>query len=218
MTQVMQTINSVVQSLQAEKREKRRLYFAQVANQHFLLGRGTHQIQEVIANHATRTFEAWAERFEMPEGDSSVALSVLGSLAAVTTSNVHVLNNIPIRNASKEMITRFFGAEKFEMLSCEDNMFPDDIGDSEFAEYHDISSLNATLQPPFCSFQASTNQSSAQHYQPSGHSSNRTHSVSSRNRLSHPSGSNESDPTHTNQFIYQGYEGYNCPTRSNHFT
>ena len=142
-------IDSVVKSLRPEKREKRRKYFAQVGNQNFLPGGGTQHTHEVIANHVTKTFDAWAERFEMPEGDSAVVLSVLGSLANVTTADMHVMDDVPIRNASKEMIIGFFRAkavgEKMEAHSHQDE-FNDDLDDSELLECPDPSTLNAVQQ------------------------------------------------------------------------
>ncbi len=140
----------MVKSLLPEKREKRRKYFAQVGSQNFLPGGGAHHTQEVIANHVTKTFNAWAERFEMPEGDSAVVLSVLGSLANVTTADMHVLADVPIRNASKELIIGFFAhtktvEEEMEAQSYQDE-FNDDLDDSELMECPDPSTLNTVQQ------------------------------------------------------------------------
>lgn len=97
------------------------MYFAEIADQHFLPSKESQHIQEVIANHATKAFTAWSERFAMPTGDSSVALSVLGSLANVTTAKRSILKDVPIRNVSKEMIMNFFGVEKEDIQSYEDD-------------------------------------------------------------------------------------------------
>jgi hypothetical protein len=166
------TIDSVVKSLLPEKREKRRKYFAQVGSQNFLPGGGTQQ--EVIANHVTKTFNAWAERFEMPDGDSAVVLSVLGSLANVTTADIHVLDEVPIRNASKELIIEFFAHTKavekeMEAQSYQDE-FNDDLDDSELLKCPDPSTLNAVQQsertpfPPRY-YRGTTNQSLVHNHQ-----------------------------------------------------
>jgi len=225
-SQVLRIIESVVQSLLPEKREKRRSYFAQVANQRFIPGEGTQQLQEVIANHATKAFVAWADRFAMPEGDASVALSVLGSLANVTTADKAILNDVPIRNASKEMMTRFFGAEKADTPSQNDN-FHDDIDDSEYLKCPDLSTHNATYPLPH-SYHATTNPMAAQYFQP--HHPYRTYGdgnpvsgVMHRDHFFNSSGSNssniqsfhnDSDRMHMNQYTHQGYGDYSYPAQS----
>ncbi|KAL3778647.1 hypothetical protein ACHAW5_007537 [Stephanodiscus triporus] len=95
-SQALRTIDSIVKSLLPEKCEKKKKYFAQVGNQNFLPGVGAQHMQEVIANHVKKLFDAWAERFEMPEGDSAIVLSVLGSLANITTVDMHVLDDVLI--------------------------------------------------------------------------------------------------------------------------
>lgn len=227
-SQVLRIIESVVQSLLPEKREKRRLYFAQVASQHFLPGEGTQQLQEVIANHATKAFVAWADRFAMPESDASVALSVLGSLAKVTTADRAILNDVPIRNASKEMILRFFGTEMADVPSHDDN-FHDEIDDTELMECPDLSTHNATYPPPHI-HHASTIPMAAQFYQP--HYPNQTYgdgnpindvmhrdhffnNSSGSNSSNVQSFRNDSDRMHMNQYTLEhGYVGYSYPAQS----
>ncbi len=219
-TQVLRTIDSVVQSIQPEKRDKRRLYFAEIASQNFLpSGDGTQPMQEVIANHATKTFHAWAEQFAMPPGDSSVGLSVLGSLANVTTADRTILNDVPIRNASKELITRFFGTEKAAMESHED-IFTDDIDDSELLECPHLSTYNASFPPPQRSYlHASTN------HQPRTYGAGTSVSgiVHRDHNMFSPPGSNSSniqslqndiDQMHAIQYIHQGHGRHNYPSES----
>ncbi len=223
----------MAKSLLPEKREKRKLYFAQVASQHFLPGEGTQQLQEVIANHATTAFTAWADRFAMPTGDSRVALSVLGSLAKVTTANRTILNEVPIRNASKELITYFFGSDKADRRSLEEN-FPIDMNDSDILESPELSTHNATYSPPECSiFQASMNPTLAQFHQSleSGYYPNRIHGAGTpvsgamyRDQFLGPQGSNVSNTRsfqngndhvmRKTQYTHQGYEGYSYPSQS----
>ena len=209
-SQVLRTIDSVAKSLLSEKCKKRKLYFAQVASQHFLPGEGTQQLQEVIANHATTAFVAWAERFGMPTGDSTVALSVLGSLAKVTTANRTVLNEVPIRNASKELISFFFGSEKADRRSLEENL-PIVMNDSDIVNcpehLHDV-----TYPPPECNIllQASTNPTHAQSHQSieRGYSPNRLHCAG-------PSFQNGNGHGMRNtQYTHQGFGGYSYPSQS----
>jgi hypothetical protein len=187
-TQVLRTIDSVVQSIQPEKRDKRRLYFAEIASQHFLpSGDGTQPMQEVIANHATKTFHAWAEQFAMPPGDSSVALSVLGTLANVTTADRTILNDVPIRNASKELITRFFGTEKAAMESHEDI-----FTDSELLECPHLST----------------------HYSGIVHRDHNMFSPPGSNSSNIQSLQNDNDQLHAIQYIHQGHGRHNYPSQS----
>ena len=157
----------MVNSLLPEKREKRRNYFAQIGSQNFLSGAGTCHTKEVIANHVTKTFKTWAERCQMSDGDSAVVLSVLGSLSNVATANRHVLDDVPIRNASKELLLGFFGAkaaeEMMEAQTHQDEL-DDDLDDSELMGYPDPSTLDAVQhseQSPFPPryHHAATNQS-----------------------------------------------------------
>jgi hypothetical protein len=154
-SQALVTIDSVVRSLIPEKRSKRKKYFEQVGNQNFLPGGGA--TQEVIANHVSKTFNDWAARFEMPDGDSNVVLSVLGSLGKVTTADRRMLDDVPIRNASKDLILNFFGenTEEEEMVAAqqsEQDDFIDDLDDLELLGCPDPSTLNTNdveQQTPF---------------------------------------------------------------------
>ena len=172
-SQALLTIYSVVNSLLPEKREKRRNYFTQIGSQNFLPGKGAHYTKEAIANHVTKTFNTWAERFEMSDGDSAVVLSVLGSLANVTTANRNVLDDVPMRNASKELILSFFGvkdAEEKMEAQAHQNEIDDDLDDSELLECPDPSSLNAVQQIeqspfPHRYYHSATNQSMVHDHQ-----------------------------------------------------
>jgi hypothetical protein len=152
-SQALSTIDSVVRSLLPEKRTKRKQYFEQVGKQSFLPGGGA--TQEVIANHVSKTFYEWAARFEMPDGDSNVVLSVLGSLGKVTTADRRMLDDVPVRNASKDLILNFFGdkTEEMEMAVAQSEQcdFIDDIDDSELRGCPDPSTINTNVeqQTPF---------------------------------------------------------------------
>jgi len=155
---VVQTIQSTVASLQPDKREKKAKYFQQVATKHFLPGGGK-PTQEVIANHVMKTFNAWADRYEMEEGDSSVVLNTLETLVNVGTANANTLEDVPIRDASKELLATFFGSngtssreevEAQEVLEelmepCEEDEF-DDVDDSEFLDIPDPSTQHKPSQ------------------------------------------------------------------------
>lgn len=102
-TQVINAISSVMQSLAPEKREKKKQYFTQIANQNYLPNKetGKDPSQDAIAKHVTKTFHAWAERMGMPDGDSNVLLDIMGSLGDVVTADNKALDDLPIRNATK---------------------------------------------------------------------------------------------------------------------
>ena len=159
--QVVQTIQSTVASLQPDKREKKAKYFQQVATKHFLPGVGVGKpTQEVIANHVMKTFNAWADRYEMEEGDSSVVLNTLETLVNVGTANANTLEDVPIRDASKELLATFFGSngtssreevEAQEVLEelmepCEEDEYDDDIDNSEFLDIPDPSTQHKPSQ------------------------------------------------------------------------
>lgn len=151
-SQALVTVDSVVRSLLPDKRTKRKKYFEQVGKQSFLPGGGA--TQEVIANHVSKAFNDWAARFEMPDGDSNVVLSVLGSLGKVTTADRRMLDDVPIRNAAKDLILNFFGDKaKEEMVAAqqsEQDDFIDDLDDSELLGCPDPSTTNdVKQQTPF---------------------------------------------------------------------
>ncbi|KAL7519323.1 hypothetical protein ACHAWX_004790 [Stephanocyclus meneghinianus] len=113
-TQAIRALDSILQSLSPEKREKKRQYFAQIANQNYLPNKenGNDPTNESIANHVSKTFHEWAERFEMPQGDSNVLLNFMGTLGDVITADAKALDDVPIRNATKEIVSLFFGSSK----------------------------------------------------------------------------------------------------------
>lgn len=100
--QAINAISSVLQSLAPEKREKKKQYFAQLANEHYLPNKDTGKdpTQAAIANHVSKTFRAWAERMGLPEGDD-VLLNVVGSLGDVVTADEKTVDEFPVRNATK---------------------------------------------------------------------------------------------------------------------
>mmetsp|Transcript_2122 Transcript_2122/g.4039 ORF Transcript_2122/g.4039 Transcript_2122/m.4039 type:complete len:397 (+) Transcript_2122:763-1953(+) len=145
--QVIRAIESVVHSLSPEKREKKRKYFAQIAKQNYLPskgGEGAPPANEAIANHVVKAFNAWAESFEMPEGDSAVALRFSGSLGKVATSKMEDFDEVPIRNTSKGMISRFFGTllgNSMQMANAAETGVSDPVHDQ-----HDEELLRAAEQ------------------------------------------------------------------------
>ena len=185
-SQVIETIDSLVQSLTPEKLEKRRRYFAQIANQNFLPGTGTDQrpTKEVIANHVAKTFNAWAERLDMAEGDSAVVLSMLGSLANVGTANVGTANassldEVPIRNTSKELVSHFFGGanannadtapveeDNVDAYTNDDDEFFDDVDDSELLQCPDPTSTHYHSQQQYTPFPPRNNFQNTMNNQP----------------------------------------------------
>lgn len=102
-TQVINAISSVIQSLSPKKREKKKMYFTQIANQNYLPDNATGRdpSPRAIANHVSKTFNEWAERMGMPVNDPNVLLSIMGSLGDVVTADDKALDEVPIRNATK---------------------------------------------------------------------------------------------------------------------
>ena len=161
-TQVIQTIESVVQSLQPEKREMRKKYFESIANKRFLPGGGRKVPQEVVANQVRKTFNEWGHRFELAEGDSAVALNTLESLVNVATANASTLDDVPIRDASKNTILTFFGnnatgtdnptetkkegQELMEPKESNDEELYDDLDDTELLDCPDPSTMQKPTQ------------------------------------------------------------------------
>eukprot|EP00804_Cyclotella_cryptica_P002599 CCRYP_010426-RB/>CCRYP_010426-RB protein AED:0.13 eAED:0.13 QI:260/1/0.75/1/1/0.75/4/0/384 len=113
-TQAIHAIDSVLQSLSPEKREKKRQYYTQIAHQNYLPNKenGSDPTNEAIANHVSKTFHAWADRFGVPQGDSNVLLNIMGSLGDVITADAKALDEVPIRNATKTIVSMFFGSSK----------------------------------------------------------------------------------------------------------
>ncbi|KAL3770271.1 hypothetical protein ACHAWO_003676 [Cyclotella atomus] len=144
--QVINAISSVMQSLAPAKREKKKQYFAQRASQYYLPNQetGKDPTQAAIANHVSKTFHAWAERMGLPEGDSNVLLNIMGSLGDVATADDKALDDLPIRNVTKEIVSTFFGSSKSneEPNNANDDTFDtgsiteafDDIEDNEFLQ------------------------------------------------------------------------------------
>ena len=113
-SQAISAIASVVESITPEKREKKRKYFAQIAEENYLTSSmmkgGIEPTQETVANYAKKTMITWAERMDtIQRGDINVALDMLGSIGNVATASNSDLDNIPITALSKDTIRHFFG-------------------------------------------------------------------------------------------------------------
>ena len=138
------TAISFVQSLASEKREKKKKYFAQIAEQNYLpslMTGGVEPTQETIANYAKDALTTWAERMEMQRGDINVALDMLGSIAGVVTASNGDLDSIPITSASKDVIRHFFGGIARDEKATDDSNLADE--DSEmFGGIDDAELLN----------------------------------------------------------------------------
>lgn len=146
-SQAISAMQSVIQSLAPEKREKKRKYFAQIAEQNYLPssmmmmggGGGIEPTQEGIANYAKNAMISWAERMEMQQGDINVALDMLGSIANMVTASDRDLDNIPITTASKDVIRQFFGGIARDARESADGETDSDLfGDIDDAELLNI--------------------------------------------------------------------------------
>eukprot|EP00984_Skeletonema_dohrnii_P005505 scaffold1938_cov114-Skeletonema_dohrnii-CCMP3373.AAC.5 len=151
-SQAISAITSVVQSIAPEKREKKRKYFAQIAEENYLTSSmvkgGIEPTQETVANYAKKTMITWAERMDtIQQGDINVALDMLGSIGNVATASNSDLDNIPITALSKDTIRHFFGGlarDKKEGANGNGNNPADselfgDIDDSELLNIPDPS-------------------------------------------------------------------------------
>lgn len=147
-SQAITSISSIVQSLAPEKREKKRAYFAQIAEKNYLpssmmRGGGVEPTQQTIANYAKEAMINWADRMEMQRGDINIALDMLGSVAGVVTATKSDLDSIPITSASKDVIRHFFGqiARDEKEGTSDDNCNTEDselFGDNDDSELLNI--------------------------------------------------------------------------------
>ena len=142
-SQALSAIASIVQSLAPKKREKKRKYFAGVAMQNYLpscLGNGiVEPTQEEVANYSRKAMEAWATRMEMQQGDSNIALDMLGSIGNIVAASKKDLDSIPITTASKETIRYFFGSARNEVVETDND---NDEDSDEFGDIDDSELLN----------------------------------------------------------------------------
>lgn len=110
----------------------------------------------------------------MPNGDSNVALSVLGSLANVATADAGTLVDVPIRSTSKDLIRHFFGGMDCAGTSDDTRAVEDETKEQsnrdEFGEFDDSELMkfpdpsNARGHEPN-DFQTPKNQSTANNFQ-----------------------------------------------------
>jgi len=157
-SQAISAIASVVQSIAPEKREKKRKYFAQIAEENYLTSAmmkgGIEPTQETVANYAKKTMITWAERMDtIQRGDINVALDMLGSIGNVATASNSALDNIPITALSKDTIRHFFGGlardkkEGANGSNPADSELFGDIDDSELLNIPDPSPAPDNFDP-----------------------------------------------------------------------
>lgn len=100
---VINAISSVISSLAPEKRMKKSKYFAQLANRYCLPDGETGEDpgRDSVVHHVTKTFREWADRMDMPEGDSNVLMDLRKTLGNIVTADGVALDDLPIRHATK---------------------------------------------------------------------------------------------------------------------
>ena len=176
----------------------------------------------------------------MPEADSNVVLSMLGSLGNVATADAGTLDDVPIRNDSKELVSRFFGAstsddtpiEEDKMEHSNEDQFYDNIDDSELLECPDPSTVDNRRQEtshrtpfPTRDFQTTTNRPVVQNHQSFSGNIDFTPMVSSRPPSRQQPGYNATPSIFPESFTQQSHfpqphsmGGYRQRTNSNGYS
>jgi hypothetical protein len=101
----------IVESSKPEKREKKQKYYETEAARNFLIDPNSGQppTQQTIPPHTADAFGTWADRFELPQGESDILLRYFRSLQGVISADASALKDVPILDSSKEAVLRFFG-------------------------------------------------------------------------------------------------------------
>jgi hypothetical protein len=60
--------------------------------------------------HVAEALRMWADRFELPPGEASVMMNLLGTLGTIATADDEALSGIPIDDRSKRLLHIFFGS------------------------------------------------------------------------------------------------------------
>jgi hypothetical protein len=101
-------LSTAVQSLTPERRELKRKFCETIQSRNFV---DTNKDAETAAWHVTRSFRAWAERFELSTGAADVLLGRLNSLGRIASADRNVLDGIPaLDESSKATLQEFFGS------------------------------------------------------------------------------------------------------------
>jgi hypothetical protein len=95
-----------------EKRDLKELYFDKQSSKHFLPMNGFIPASNstAAAQHTAEAIRTWADRLDLPDGESDVLMSLLGTLGDIVTADDNVLTNIPIEERSKRVLHVFFGS------------------------------------------------------------------------------------------------------------
>lgn len=101
-------LSTVVQSLTPERRELKRQFCENIQSRNFV---DTNKDAETAAWYVTRSFRAWAERFELSTGAADVLMGRLNSLGRIASADRNMLDGIPaLEESSKATLQEFFGS------------------------------------------------------------------------------------------------------------
>jgi hypothetical protein len=98
---------------------KKRMYFEK-QHQKYFLPKPRHipaTSRPAATKYVADAFWLWADRFELPEGEADVIMSLLGSMQAIGTADKKVLRSVPIDSRSKKYLLQFFGSMSEDEVS-----------------------------------------------------------------------------------------------------
>uniref|UniRef100_A0A6U2M2T7 Uncharacterized protein n=1 Tax=Leptocylindrus danicus TaxID=163516 RepID=A0A6U2M2T7_9STRA len=111
---VLRTLSIVLESIRPERIERQKKYFAAEAKKSGLPDAETGEVisEAALAEQTVIAFRKWARRYEIPEGDEGVLLSVLGSISNIAQASWDTLSATPIDDLTRDVILAFFGKEQ----------------------------------------------------------------------------------------------------------
>lgn len=111
-------LKSIANAITTTSRSKKNRYYEKQHQRYFLPQPITGSIpvssKDAATAHVAETLREWGRRFDFPDGETDVMLSILGSLGNITTVNGTDLQSLPIEKRSKDILLTFFGLTKEE--------------------------------------------------------------------------------------------------------
>lgn len=111
---VLRTLSTVLESIRPERIERQRKYFLAEAKKSGLPDAETGEVisEAALVKQTIAAFRKWARRYEIPEGDEGVLLSVLGSISNIASASADTLSATPIDDLTRDVVLAFFGKEQ----------------------------------------------------------------------------------------------------------
>lgn len=115
-TTAISTLQLLAADTTKEKRELKELYFDTQSSKYFLpismnnAGFIPVSNSTAAAQHTAEAIRTWADRLDLPDSESDVLMSLLGTLGDIVTADDNMLTNIPIEERSKRVLHVFFGS------------------------------------------------------------------------------------------------------------